>query len=323
MRPTAFIFCLIASLTVACRAKDDAATKTPDAPAAKQADNDDDNGPGVTLKADAQARAGIQVLALEETDLQPELIAYGKLEEDPSGSFVVRAPYSGTLRLAPGRAWPALGQTLPDRNAFGELEPRLQYADRITVSTQLAGARADLNTATAAVAAAQTAYTRALALNADNKNVSDRVVQEATAKLTAEKIREAAARYLIQVLENPPTVHPVVAERGGDVLEVLAQPGEVIEQGAPIVRLGHLDRLLARIELAAGERQPPAGAPLASCLPDLKTRRRCPRNGWPPSAAPRCSTGFPGHCPACAPAPPSPLISRSPPMGNRRVGTGC
>lgn len=260
MRKTALLFCLLALIT-ACGNKDAAAKKAPETPAAKQADNDDDNGPGVTLKADAQALAGVKVQTLEETDLQPELLAYGKLEEDPSVSFVVRAPYSGTLRLAPGRTWPALGQMLPDRNAFGELEPRLQYADRLTVSTQLATARADLNAATATVAAAQIAYNRALALNADNKNVSDRVVQEAAAKLAAEKNHEAAAHSLIQVLENPQSIHPVVAERGGDVLEVLAQPGESIEQGAPIVRLGHLDHLLARIELAAGEHQPPAGSP--------------------------------------------------------------
>jgi hypothetical protein len=44
------------------------------------------------------------------------------------------------------------------------------------------------------------------------------------------------------------------------VVEVLAQPGESIEQGAPIVRLAQLDRLLVRIDLPVGEHLPPSPA---------------------------------------------------------------
>ena len=257
MRSLALTLCLAALLTN-CRDKDDAA-KPAAAAAAKPADNDDD-GPGVTLKPEAQTRAGIKVVALDEQPVQAELLAYGRLEEDPSVSFVVRAPYAGTLRLAPGQTWPALGQTVAPHTTFAQIEPRLQLTDRLTLNTQLAAARADLSATTASIAAAQTAYDRARALNADNKNVSDRVVQEAAAKLAAEKSRESAARALLQVLESPPAVHAVTAERGGDVIEVSAQPGESIEPGAPLVRLGQLDHLLARIELPVGERLPPAGS---------------------------------------------------------------
>ncbi|MES1261518.1 MAG: hypothetical protein ABUS49_07270, partial [Acidobacteriota bacterium] len=248
----------LAALLAGCH--DSAAPeKTPAGTAAAKPPDTDDDGPGVTLKADAQTRAGLKVQPLAERVLQAEMIAYGRLEEDPSTSFVVRAPYAGTLHLAPGQIWPALGGTLAARAAFGQIEPRLQLTDRLTLNTQLAAARADLNSSVTAIAAAQTAYDRARALNADDKNVSDRVVQEASARLAAEKTREAGARALIQVLESPPAVHPLVAERGGDVIEVLAQPGESIEPGAPIVRLGQLDRLLARIEIPVGERLPPAG----------------------------------------------------------------
>ncbi len=209
MRSLALTLCLAALLTN-CRDKDDAA-KPAAAAAAKPADNDDD-GPGVTLKPDAQTRAGIKVVALDEQPVQAELLAYGRLEEDPSVSFVVRAPYAGTLRLAPGQTWPALGQTVAPHTTFAQIEPRLQLTDRLTLNTQLAAARADLSSTTVSIAAAQTAYDRARALNADNKNVSDRVVQEAAAKLAAEKSRESAARALLQVLESPPAVHAVTAE---------------------------------------------------------------------------------------------------------------
>ncbi len=240
-----------------------------DAPAAKTAvDNtpdSDDNSPGVTVKKDAQTRAGLKVETLVAHPLQPELIAYGRLEEDPAAAFIIRAPFAGTLHTAEDREWPALGQALVAGSAVGRIEPRLTLTDRIGLNTQLTSARADLNASLAAVAAAQTAYDRARALNADNKNVSDRAVQEAGAKLAAEQAREAGARALIQMLESSLAsaaasgIRPIVAERGGDVVEVLAQPGESIEQGAPIARLTRFDRLLARIDLPVGEHLPSNG----------------------------------------------------------------
>jgi multidrug efflux pump subunit AcrA (membrane-fusion protein) len=165
--------------------------------------------------------------------------------------------------VANGQTWPALGQSIAAHTAFGIIEPRLQLTDRVALNTQLANARADLNASLAAVGSAQIAYDRTKVLNADNKNVSDRAVQEAAAKLTAEKTHEAGARSLIQVLEASLSsavssdTRPVTAERNGDVVEVLAQPGESIEQGTPIVRLAQLDRLLVRIDLPVGEHLPP------------------------------------------------------------------
>ena len=223
-------------------------------PAAASKQTDKDDGLGISIKKNAQERAGIRVEPLAPHVVQSELIAYGKLEEDPSASFAVRAALPGILHIAPGHEWPSLGRAVTAGDSFGRIEPRLSPMDRIGVNTQLAAARADLNAALAAVAAAQTAYNRARALNADNKNISDRALDEAAAKLAAEKAHEAGAQAAIAVLQNPASEPaPVVAERGGDVVEVLAQPGESIEQGAPIVRLARFDRLLARIDLPVGE----------------------------------------------------------------------
>ena len=256
--------CLIASLT-GCVDKDDLAKKKTAAESAKQADADDD-GPGVTLKPGAQVLAGLKVQPLAAHAQQPEFVAYGKLEEDPSASFTVRAPHSGTLRLAaPNQPWPAPGQSLPAHTTIGLIEPRLQLADRLNLNTQLAAARADLNAALAAVAATQLVYDRTRALNADNKNVSDRAVQDAAASLAAAKTREAGARSVIQMLETSlasaatSDIRYVTVERGGDVVEVVAQPGESIEQGTPLVRLAQLDHLLVRIDLAMGDHLPASG----------------------------------------------------------------
>jgi multidrug efflux pump subunit AcrA (membrane-fusion protein) len=258
-------------LIAGCQSKPDNQADKPDSPAASNNKSSDDDEPGVTLKSDARARAGIQTEALAERPLHPELIAYGTLMADPAESFVVRASSSGTLRASRER-WPAIGQNISAGAAFGSIEPRLAPADRVSLNTQLSTARADLNAGHAAVSAAQTAYDRARSLNADNKNVSDRAVQEAASKLAAEQAREAGLRASVATLEratsdsNALEGQPVTAERGGEVTEVLAQPGEWVEQGAALVRLQRFDRLLARVNLAVGDRLPSA-APSALIVP--------------------------------------------------------
>ncbi len=72
--------------------------------------NTEESEPGVTLKKEAQARAGLKIEPLAPQSAEPELTAFGKLEEDPSASFVVRAPVAGTVHAIPARAWPALGR---------------------------------------------------------------------------------------------------------------------------------------------------------------------------------------------------------------------
>lgn len=49
---------------------------------------------------------------------------------------------------------------------------------------------------------------------------------------------------------------PLRVERGGEVVEVLAQPGETVESGQELLRVARFDRLLARVALPAGERVP-------------------------------------------------------------------
>ena len=242
-----------------CGAKVDKDDVKPAKAAEAQQPRDNDEGPGVSIKKDAQVRAGIRVEALTAQPMRPEMIAYGRLEEDPGEAFVVRAGLAGTLRT---NAWPALGQTIAPGAELGRIEPRLAVTDRIGLNTQLTTARADLNASSAAVAAAQKVYERTRALNADNKNLSDRALQEAEAKLTAEKARETGLRSSVDVLEKAleggtaNTTVPVIAGRGGQVVEVPAQPGESVEQGAAMLRLARFDRLLARIDLPIGQQIP-------------------------------------------------------------------
>src|SRR5207249_3756927 len=108
----------------------------------------------------------------------------------------------------------------------------------------------------------------------DDKNMSDKALQEAEAKMKGEEARSAAANRSVDFLEAALESRAagvrkveVKAERGGQVVEVLAQPGETIEAGQTIARLARFDRLLARVDLPPGEA---AGQSIERMLPDVR-----------------------------------------------------
>jgi RND family efflux transporter MFP subunit len=215
--------------------------------------------PVLQMKAATQARIGLRTEVLTSESLKPELTAYGKLEEDPARSFILRAPISGTLHYAPGRDWPGIGEHLADGAVIGIIEPRFTPAERISLSSQLATVQSEVRASAAAVTAAKAAYERARILNADNKNVSDQVLQDASSRLQAEEARYQAAGETVQQIQtalkalDPTGSRRLIAERGGEIVELIAQPGESIEPGSPILRVAKLDHLLARINIPVGQ----------------------------------------------------------------------
>jgi hypothetical protein len=209
-----------------------------------------------------QQRMGIRTEAVVALTKHRAVAAYGRLEEDPSRSFVLRAPVAGTIQTAPDRAWPNIGENLPDRAVVGVVDPRLPPTDRITLNDRLASAKADIESSRAALTAAQAALERTRKLNADDKNVSDRAVQEAEARAAAEQARLTAATQSARLIESSlasahDSATPLELNRGGEVVEVLAHPGESVESGQPILRVARFDQMLARVDVAAGEMVPP------------------------------------------------------------------
>lgn len=220
--------------------------------------------PVLHIDAATQTRMGLRTQALLPQRWKPELTAYGRLEEDPSRSFTLRAPISGILHNAAGRDWPEVGEHLADGAVIGTIEPRFTPAERIGLGSQLATARSEQEASKASVQAAQAAYQRARTLNADNKNVSDQALQDALAHLQGEQARLQAATRTVQQIEDALKSadqaggRQLRVERGGDVVELVAQPGESIEPGSPILRVAKLDDLLARIDIPVGRHVPPS-----------------------------------------------------------------
>jgi len=214
----------------------------------------------VSLDSETQTRMALQSALLVAETVHPEVTAYGRLQEDPDASFTVRAPTSGVLRQLSSRRWPSIGESLPDGMSVGTVEPRLAPIERVDLVTRLSDARADVEAAEARVNAARASFERARVLNADNKNISDRALQEAEATLKGEEARLAAARRNVSELEAASTGQAagttplaLTLGRGGEVVEVMARPNEVIESGQPILRVTRFDRILARVDVPAGE----------------------------------------------------------------------
>lgn len=214
----------------------------------------------VTLDRETQKRIALRTEALAARTLEPEVAAYGSLQEDASRSFTLRAPVAGQLRPPPGRDWPAIGATVADGAVVGRIEPRIAPVERVDLASRLAAARAEIDAVTASLAAARAAYERARTLNAENKIVSDRAVQEIEARVKGEEARLRALDETVRLIDaslrgttGATGARPLVAERGGEVVDAPAQPGEAVESGQPILRLARFDRLVARVHLPAGQ----------------------------------------------------------------------
>jgi hypothetical protein len=214
--------------------------------------------PIVHIDRAAQERMGLQVADLAPLSLRPELRAYGRVVSDPSQTWELRAPVAGTVRAS--GTWPGIGDTLADGATLGSLEPRLSAVERADLAARLAAAKGEQASASAAIDVAQTALERARTLNADGKNVSDRALQEAEGRVKEESARLAASSESRRVLEaalDPKTFStgalPLVLERGGEVVDLRARPGEAVEAGAPLARIERFDPALVRVELPIGE----------------------------------------------------------------------
>lgn len=227
--------------------------------------------PVVTLDDDVQERMDIKTSPVAPMTRRQQVVAYGALEEDPAGSFVLRAPLAGTIQGAPGKTWPGEGENIADGERVGQIEPRLAPADRVNLNDRLASAQADVEASRASLAAAQSALTRTRALNADDKNVSDRALQEAEARVAAEQAKMNGAQQSVRLLSaalasSRDVSVPLELTRGGILVEVMAHPGESVESGQPLLRVARFDKLLARVDVPAGETIAP-GLTSASIVP--------------------------------------------------------
>ncbi|MBN1345489.1 MAG: HlyD family efflux transporter periplasmic adaptor subunit [Phycisphaerae bacterium] len=214
---------------------------------------------GVTVEPDAQARIGLVAVPLVAVTRQAQVVAYGTLQADPARSFVLRAPVPGVLVQAESRKWPDVGESLDGRLTVGLLRPRLNPLERVDLGTRLEDAKGQVSELTASLRSAQASFESKKKLSDENHVVSELSLREAESKLKGLEARLRATTQTAHVLQDslagntgPEGPLPLIVPRRGEVVEVLAQPGESVEAGQSLLRVASFDRLIARVELPIG-----------------------------------------------------------------------
>lgn len=229
---------------------------------------------GVHLDAAAQERLGIAVAELAPSATKPVVRAYGRVVADPSRAFGVRAPIAGILH-AEGE-WPAIGARR-EASDLGWIEPRLSPTERTDLAAREAQAQQGLAEAEADLAIARKELERVRTLNAQEKSVSDRAVEEADARAKSDDAKKVAAQRELEVIQGALSGRSSAAYRlplpeASEVTEVLARPGEQVEAGAMLLRTVRFDEALVRVEIPIGEsiENPDRASIVAASRPEAK-----------------------------------------------------
>lgn len=249
--------------------------------------------PVVEVPEMLQKRLGLQVAPLTNDPATDTVEAYGAIEEDPGQRSVLAAPLAGILHSqnwphlgetiqSQNPVGSVEARVLPVERAQLRTQ-RLDFATRLEAArADVAQARAlekqtlaEIQGARAVLQNSQLSVERLQKLNADDKNVSDRALLDARqrlaeasarvsfleARLGGERARhQAALRSATLLADNLPEVaqleasRPLVAASEGEVVEILAHPGQSVEAGQVLLRLVSYRRVLARVEIPVGRR---------------------------------------------------------------------
>lgn len=222
----------------------------------------------LTLSPETQEHIGLNVSEVHAAEHQPTMVGFGRLEQDPAGMFALRAPIAGTLRSSEGRDWPALGAHLDPGNSIGFIEPRLTPLETADVQSRWVDALAEIEEGRADLDAARASLEQKKRLNTEQGLVSDRSLEETQARTRNAEARLAAAQKRGELYEalvkgqgRNGALFPLDLPDGGEIVELAARPGEVVDAGQILLRTVQADALLARVFLFAGDAARPSKDP--------------------------------------------------------------
>lgn len=252
---------LVGNLAVGCRksAVEPATASEAESATPAHVKHTPDGEVAVTINAGTQDRIGLTIETLAAATHRPECVAYGMFEEDPSQVFTLRAPTAGVLRVSDSGGWPEIGAHLAEGAAVGWIEPRMGPIEQVDLATRIAQARAEAEQAAASLSAARVSYENKKALNADNKVVSDRVLEDSEAKVKNEEARYRAATETVALVEacqagGEGMARPTLrVAQAGEAIAIHVRPGEAVEAGQVLLRVARFDQMLARVQLPVGE----------------------------------------------------------------------
>lgn len=214
----------------------------------------------LTLNVETQERIAMKIAAVETKTMQPMVVAHGRIEQDPAGTFALRAPIAGVLRTASGRDWPGVGSALEAGTTLGYIEPRFTPLELADVQSRYMDALADVEEAQADLDASRASFENKSRLNTEGGLVSDRSLEETRARFKSSEARLDAAQQkaslydsLVKGQGQVSSLFPVQVPESGEVFEVAARPSEVVDSAQLLLRTVRSDTLIVRVSLFVGD----------------------------------------------------------------------
>jgi RND family efflux transporter MFP subunit len=228
----------------------------------------------VKLGAELAGSLGLKVEATKEVEWHQGFSVYGRVVSNPRAIVEVRAPFAGTLRVAPHGSWPALGSRVEAGDVLGWLDIRVGPQERLDLEMKLREARAKLQGAEEVfkiqqerVARFQTLEGPGAVSRADLDPAlvqrSEARTQLATAKASAQQWEDALAEISHQGGDRKGSLwsQPLKAPAAGEITDLAGRPGMALEAGGLVARVVDFRRALVRLDipsLALGEGPPSA-----------------------------------------------------------------
>jgi len=213
----------------------------------------------VKLGAKLADALGIEVAAAESITWTKRVAAYGRLLPHPGSGAEVRAAFAGVLRAPPGGGWPKLGECVKAGQVLGWLDIRVGPQERLDLLARLSEARVKQRGAEDVVQVHQERLDR---LKGAGAGVSRSELDTAQTQLTEARTQLETATATVKSWQQALDAidgqgdkkektwsQPLTAPAGGEITEVTARPGTVVEPGSVLVRSMDFRVALVRLEL--------------------------------------------------------------------------
>lgn len=215
----------------------------------------------VKLGAKLAESHGIKDGPAQAISWQPRLTVYGRVVPNPQATIEVRAPFAGTLRTNDHMPWPWPGQWVKAGQMLGRMDIRIGPQERLDFQAKLNEARLKLRGAEEVLKVQEERVDRLQKLGTgeivSRKELDEAKVQLIEARTTrmiaegAVETWQGALNMIDQAREKPISTWslPLTAPTDGEVTELVARPGMMLESGGLIARVVDFRRPLVRLDL--------------------------------------------------------------------------
>lgn len=211
----------------------------------------------VILRAEAEARLGITLAAVETRALAERRLHAGEVMPMPGQGAMLAAPQAGTVVAMEAGALPAPGTRVRAGQPLLALSPLFGGGERAQVTTVLADLESQVARAEAQAQAAGLALSRSQRLVqeglAGQKLLEEAQVQNTTAQAALKTARtqqqtlgQSGRQSLLGALR-------VVSPIDGMVRDLRVAPHQQVQVGAPLIEVVSRDRLWLRVPIASSE----------------------------------------------------------------------